>query len=87
MKSETAVIYVEYWVVIDSHVPSTTLSLLAHIHSHISLSFQLCEEQDGQLEIFKTENDKIALERDSLMKEKNDLLQKNISLETQVSIF
>ena len=48
--------------------------------------FQLCEEQDKQLEILKTENDKINSEKDSLSKERDEHSLKIVSLESRVSI-
>ena len=46
----------------------------------------MCEEQDKQLEILKTGNDKITSERDSLSKERDGLSLKTVSLESQVSM-
>ncbi|CAB4000974.1 Hypothetical predicted protein [Paramuricea clavata] len=48
-------------------------------------AIQLCEEQDKQLEILKTGNDKITSERDSLSKERDGLSLKIVSLESQIN--
>ncbi|XP_028400566.1 CAP-Gly domain-containing linker protein 1-like isoform X2 [Dendronephthya gigantea] len=47
-------------------------------------AIQLCEEQDRQLEVFKADNDKMTSEKQSLTKDRDNLLVEIISLETQI---
>ena len=48
-------------------------------------AIQLCEEQDKQLEIIKTDYEKIASEKDSLSKERDELALKIVSLDSQIN--